>query len=124
MLGAILTLAFVLVFNFFLFRIVQTDPIASLFRGRNIPTERLDELRRSFGLDQPMGTQFVYYLRETGQLNLGISYQSRQPVWNEIVSRAPATVALVGISAVLSAVLGTLAGISAAGGATPPATTR
>ena len=32
-----------------------------------------------------MGTQFVYYLRETGQLNLGMSYQSRQPVWNEIV---------------------------------------
>lgn len=114
MLGSLLTLVFVLVFNFVLFRIVETDPVGSLFRGRNIPAERLDELRASFGLDEPLATQFVLYIRETLQLNLGISYQSRQPVWNEIVSRAPATVALVGISAVLSAVIGTLAGIAAA----------
>jgi len=35
-------------------------------------------------------------------------------VWNEIVSRIPATAALVGVSAVLSAVIGTLGGIVAA----------
>ncbi len=114
MLGSVLTLVFVLVFNFFLFRVVQTDPIGSLFRGRNIPAERLEELRASFGLDQPMGTQFAYYLRETAQLNFGISYQSRQPVWDEIQSRIPATLALVGISAVLSATIGTVGGIIAA----------
>jgi peptide/nickel transport system permease protein len=113
-LGSLLTLVFVLVFNFFLFRVVQTDPIGSLFRGRNVPQQTIDDLRASFGLDQPIGTQFVYYLRETAQLNLGISYQSRQPVWNEIVSAVPATVVLVGVSALLSAVLGTLGGIIAA----------
>lgn len=112
--GSLLTLAFVLVFNFVLFRIVQTDPVGSLFRGRNIPAERLDELRRQFGLDQPLGTQFLLYIKETAQLNLGISYQSRQPVWNEIQSRIPATLALVGTSAVLSAVIGTIGGIVAA----------
>jgi peptide/nickel transport system permease protein len=47
-------------------------------------------------------------------LNLGLSYQSRQPVWDEIVSKIPATLALVGISAVLSAIIGTLLGIAAA----------
>lgn len=114
MLGSLLTLAFVLVFNFVLFRVVETDPVGSLFRGRNIPAERLEELRQSFGLDQPIGTQFVLYVRETAQLNLGISYQSRQPVWNEIQSRIPATLALVGSAAVLSAVIGTLGGIVAA----------
>jgi len=113
-LGSVLTLVFVLVFNFFLFRVVQTDPIGSLFRGRNIPAERLEELRASFGLDQPMSTQFVYYLRETAQLNFGISYQSRRPVWDEIQSRIPATLALVGISSLLSAVIGTIGGIIAA----------
>lgn len=114
MAGSLLTLVFVLVFNFLLFRVVQTDPVGSLFRGRNIPAERLEELRRQFGLDQPLATQFVLYLKETAQLNLGISYQSRQPVWNEIQSRIPATVALVGTSAVLSAVIGTIGGIVAA----------
>ena len=114
MLGSLLTLVFVLVFNFFLFRVVQTDPIGSLFRGRNVPQETLDNLRVAFGLDQPIGTQFLLYLRETAQLNFGISYQTRQPVWNEIVAAIPATVALVGVSAILSAVIGTIGGIIAA----------
>ncbi len=113
-LGSVVTLVFVLVFNFFLFRVVQADPIASLFRGRNVPQQTIDDLRTSFGLDEPALTQFAYYLRETAQLNLGISYQSRQPVWGEITSAVPATVALVGISAVLSAVIGTTLGIVAA----------
>jgi len=112
--GALVTLGFVLVFNFFLFRVVQTDPVATLFRGRNIPQERLDQLRAEFGLDKPLGGQFVDYLQQTAQLNLGLSYQSRQPVWNEIKSKIPATVALVGTSAVLSAVIGTALGVAAA----------
>ncbi|HET7846383.1 MAG TPA: ABC transporter permease, partial [Acidimicrobiia bacterium] len=114
MLGALLTLVFVLVFNFFLFRIVQKDPIGSMFRGRNVPAETIANLRTAFGLDQPLSTQFVLYLKETIQLNLGISYQTRQPVWDEIVTAIPPTVALVGISAVLSAVIGTLGGVIAA----------
>lgn len=113
-LGSILTLAFVLAFNFFLFRVVQTDPIGSLFRGRNVPAEKIADLREKFGLDEPIGTQFVFYVRETAQLNLGISYQSRQPVWDEIARRIPATVVLVGVSAILSAVIGTVGGIVAA----------
>ncbi len=114
MLGSLLTLVFVLVFNFFLFRVVQADPIASLFRGRNVPQQTIDDLRTSFGLDQSLGTQFVYFVRETAQLNFGVSYQSRQPVWNEISAAIPATVALVGVSAILSAVIGTIGGIVAA----------
>ncbi|HET9204202.1 MAG TPA: ABC transporter permease, partial [Acidimicrobiia bacterium] len=114
LLGSALTLVFVLVFNFFLFRVVQTDPIGSLFRGRNVPQSTIDNLRVAFGLDQPIGTQFLYYLRETAQLNFGLSYQSRQPVWDEIVRAIPATLALVGISSILSAVIGTFGGIVAA----------
>jgi peptide/nickel transport system permease protein len=113
-LGSFVTLVFVLVFNFFLFRVVQKDPIGSLFRGRNVPAEVIDELRRSFGLDESLGTQFVYYLRETIQLHFGVSYQTRQPVWEEIAAAIPATVALVGVSAVLSTVIGTVGGIVAA----------
>ncbi len=113
-LGSVLTLVFVLIFNFFLFRIVQKDPIGSLFRGRNIPQETIEKLREAFGLDEPVLTQFFYYVRETIQGNLGISYQSRQPVWDEIVSAIPETVLLVGTSAILSAVIGTVMGIVAA----------
>jgi len=103
----------VVCFNFFLFRVVPTDPLAHMFRGRSISREAQDALRVAFGLDQPIGTQFLYYLRETFTGNLGISYHSRQPVWDEIVERMPATLALLGTSWLLAALIGTLGGIIA-----------
>ena len=114
MLGSLLTLLFVVAFNFFLFRVVQSDPVATLFRGRNISDETRAELEREFGLDKSTSEQFVLYLRETAQLNLGVSYQSQRAVWQEISEAIPNTVILVGTSAVLSAVIGTVAGIVAA----------
>jgi peptide/nickel transport system permease protein len=113
-LGSISTLLFVVVFNFFLFRILQDDPVGSLFRGSRVPQSKLDELRSQFGLDEPLPTQFVLYLRETAQLNFGLSYQTRQPVWDEIQSKIWPTVLLVGVSAILAAVLGIVGGFIAA----------
>jgi peptide/nickel transport system permease protein len=110
----LLTLLFVVAFNFFLFRVVQSDPVATLFRGRNISNETRAELEREFGLDKSTSEQFLLYLRETAQLNLGVSYQSQRAVWQEISEAIPNTVILVGTSAVLSAVIGTVAGIVAA----------
>jgi peptide/nickel transport system permease protein len=113
-LGSLVTLLFVVCFNFFLFRIVDSDPVANLFRGRNLSESQKAELTRQFGLDKSTGGQFVDYLKQTAQLNLGRSYTTNQPVWDEIKRDAPPTIALVGVSAVLSAVLGVLLGIAAA----------
>lgn len=113
-LGSISTLIFVLIVNFFLFRIVQTDPVGSLFRGSRVPQAKLDELREQFGLEDSLPRQFVLYLRETAQLNFGLSYQTRQPVWDEIQSKIWPTVLLVGVSAILSALFGIVGGFIAA----------
>jgi peptide/nickel transport system permease protein len=114
MLGAVATLVFVLVFNFFLFRVVQADPVANLFRGRNLTDQQRIQLTQQFGLDGSKGHQFVRYLEQTAKLNLGRSYTSNEPVASEIARRAWPTVALVGISTVLSTVFGVLIGIVAA----------
>jgi peptide/nickel transport system permease protein len=71
-------------------------------------------MRTDFGLDDSLAKQFVLYLRETAQLNFGFSYQSRQPVWDEITSKVWPTVLLVGVSAVLSALIGIFGGFVAA----------
>jgi peptide/nickel transport system permease protein len=113
-LGALATLAFVVVFNFFLFRVVESDPVANLFRGRNLTLEQRQELRHQFGLDGSKLDQFGAYLRQTAQLNLGRSYISNEPVSEEIWSRAWPTIALVGISTLLSTVFGIMMGIAAA----------
>lgn len=113
-LGALGTLAFVVVFNFFLFRVVESDPVANLYRGRNLSQEQREELRREFGLDGSQAEQFARYVVQTAQLNLGRSYVSNEPVASEIARRAWPTVALVGVSALLSALIGILIGIVAA----------
>jgi peptide/nickel transport system permease protein len=113
-LGSLVTLLFVICFNFFLFRVVEGDPVANLYRGRNLSEHQRETLTKQFGLDKSKGEQFVSYLKETATLNLGRSYTSNQPVWGEIKRKAGPTIALVGISAVLSAVFGTLLGIASA----------
>jgi peptide/nickel transport system permease protein len=113
-LGSLATLAFVVVFNFFLFRVVESDPVANLFRGRNLSQSQRTELTKEFGLDGSLGTQFVRYLGQTAQLNLGRSYTDNQPVASTIWRKAGPTVALVGVSTLLSTVFGVLLGIVAA----------
>jgi peptide/nickel transport system permease protein len=112
-LGALGTLAFVLVFNFFLFRVVESNPVATLYRGRNLTDSQRDELTRQFGLDGSKLEQFWRYLEQTVQLNLGRSYATNQPVVDEIWAAAPQTIALVGTATLLSMVFGILMGISA-----------
>ena len=113
-LGALATLAFVITFNFFLFRIVEGDPVANLFRGRNLSQSQRAELQKQFGLDGSTGTQFVRYVEQTAQLNLGRSYSTNQSVASEIWDKAGPTIALVGFSTLLSTVFGVLLGIAAA----------
>jgi peptide/nickel transport system permease protein len=113
-LASLATLAFVVVFNFFLFRVIEGDPVANLFRGRNLTDSQRAQLNRQFGLDGSLGKQFVAYVRQTAGLNLGRTYTNNQPVASEIARKAGPTIALVGVSTLLSAIFGVLAGIVAA----------
>jgi peptide/nickel transport system permease protein len=113
-LAALMSLVFVLALNFFLFRVVKTDPVASLFRGRNVSQAAKQKLRAEFGLDKSLAGQFVSYVEQTVQGNLGISYQSRRPVTTEIGEKIWPTILLVGTATVLSTVIGVFAGIRAA----------
>jgi peptide/nickel transport system permease protein len=113
-LGSLATLLFVLCFNFFLFRVVESDPVATLFRGRNLTQQQRAELQKEFGLNGSKAEQFGRYLQQTAQLNLGRSYISNEPVSKQIWERAWPTIALVGVSTLLSAVFGVLIGIAAA----------
>ena len=88
--------------------------------GRELPRLQPDlqtqraKLTEEFGLDKSTGAQFVAYLKETATLNLGRSYIDQPvPVWEEIKDKAGPTIALVGVSAVLSGVFGML-GVAAA----------
>ena len=114
LLGALLSLAFVLVFNFFLFRVLPGDPAKSLTRNRLVPAEQVQVLRESFGLDKPLPQQFVTYVKDTLSGDLGISYKFRRPVSEVIAERIWPTVLLLGLSTLLSTAIGLWVGIRGA----------
>ncbi len=111
--AAALTLAFVLVFNFFLFR-VMGDPTAQLARLPNASPEEIDKLQAQYGLDKPVLGQFTDYVGDTLRLDLGISQRSREPVWDEIKRALPWTLLLVGTGTLLATLIGSWLGVVAA----------
>lgn len=108
---SLLTLIFVLTANFFLFRILPGDPLALLARSQRLSPAALAQQRVTFGLDQPLLSQYLTYLRETLTGNLGVSIISGQDVAGLVASRIWPTVLLVGIGTAIAAVIGVLAGI-------------
>lgn len=114
LLGSLASLAFILVFNFFLFRVLPGDPAKSLTRNRLVPAEQVAELRKSFGLDKPLLEQFWLYLGNTLSGDLGISYKFRQPVTSVIADRLWPTLVLVGTGTLLATVVGLRIGIRSA----------
>jgi peptide/nickel transport system permease protein len=112
--GSIVTLFVVLVFNFFLFRIVKSDPVGSFLRGKNVPPEVKARLRHQFGLDKSKWEQFWLYMRQTLSGNLGTSFKAGRPVTYEIGNAIWPTIWLVGLSTLLSTIIGLLLGIKSA----------
>ena len=92
------TLMFVLVFNFFLFRIAG-DPIKDLIRGNPHLTEQgRERLIKQRGLRDSYITQFRIYVDEVLHGDLGTSFQTNQPVCTMIRAALPNTLILVGTS--------------------------
>ncbi len=112
--GAVASLFFVLVVNFFLFRVLPGDPARSLTRGRVVSKEQLDAFSAQYGLDQPLPQQFLTFLTNTLQGDLGVSIRYNVPVSELILDRMWPTIALVGVSTLLATVVGVYLGMVSA----------
>ena len=99
----------VIVLNFLLIHLAPGD-VAIILAGDAADPAYLATIRTRYGLDLPFHDQLWRYLVQVGSGDLGISFRSREPVFNEIMSRVPATLLLVGTSLLLSVVLGTWIG--------------
>jgi peptide/nickel transport system permease protein len=110
---AIVLLLMVLLFNFFLFRVVDRDPLAR-YRGRSkLSQEQRAAIIKRFGLDGSKWDQFVNYISRTLRGDFGRSFDSTKPVSTEILDSLPNTLLLVGISTVLTVGIGVWIGIRA-----------
>jgi peptide/nickel transport system permease protein len=114
LLGALGSLVFVLVVNFFLFRVLPGDPARTLGRGKFKTEAQLEEFRATYGLDQPLPQQFLTFLKNTLTGDLGISLRYRVPVADLIVDRMWPTLLLVGTSILLASLIGVYLGMVSA----------
>jgi len=127
---AFVTLAVVIVFNFFLFRILPGDPIKLIIHSPRMTREAQEQIRAQFGLDKPvwfdqerfqegdilgaLDTQFTAYIRQLARGNLGISFASRMDVGELLAKRVWRTVVLLVIGEIMAIVLGMGLGLVAA----------
>jgi peptide/nickel transport system permease protein len=76
-LQALLTLAFVMAFNFFLFRMIRGDAEELLLQGTTeFDPPNIEQVTQDLGLDKPLPQQFLIYVQDTLTLNFGDSFSS------------------------------------------------
>ncbi len=131
---ALATVFFVLVLNFFLFRVLPGDPARAGLADPRLTEQTVALLHARFGLDEPvingieslhplrfggwttnpLDTQFVRYLTHLARGDLGVSYHSSRPVAELLGERLVNTLVLLAGGQILALVLGVLLGALAA----------
>ncbi len=127
---ALATLIVVIIFNFFLFRILPGDPVKMIVHSPRMTREAQERIEQQFGLHKPIwfdgerfsdgdvigafDTQFSAYVHNLVRGNMGISFTSRRDVFEVIKGRIWRTVVLLALGEVLAIVIGIALGLLAA----------
>ncbi len=131
---AIITIIFIIILNFFLFRVLPGDPVRAGVRDPRLKKEAIEAIRVRFGLDKPvincfetlnpiklgsctvnpLDTQFFIYVRNLFHGELGISFHTNRPVRDILIERLWNTLLLIGTGQILAIILGVAFGIFAA----------
>src|SRR5487761_1311813 len=88
---------------FFLIHLVPGDPVEQML-GEGATASDIAALRHTYGLDVPLGRQYLHYWNGVLHGNLGQSLRFNLPVTRLVLSRYPYTLQLA-IPAILLAIL-------------------
>ena len=95
-------------------RLLPGDPIIVMAGERGVSPERYAELVKQFGFDRPLITQYGDYLWGVVHGNLGQSFVTKKPVWDEFFALFPATLELSLCAMIFAVALVLPAGVIAA----------
>ena len=98
---------------FSLIHLVPGDPAQAML-GDGAAPQDIAELRTSLGLDQPLLTQYLTFLRRAVTGDLGRSFRTGQPVTTMIFERMPATAELAFAAMLVAIVVAIPLGVVAA----------
>jgi peptide/nickel transport system permease protein len=107
------TLLLVAVMVFFLVRMIPGDP-ALLILGDDASAEEIAGLRANLGLDQPVPLQFLYWLGNVIQGDLGHSISNGAPVLPLMLDRFQVSATIVLVAVGLATLIAIPAGLIAA----------
>ncbi len=109
----VITLIGVSILVFLMMHLIPGDPVTYIL-GDYASEEAIVEMKKTLGLDQPLFIQYIDYIKNVLQGNLGTSYITGLTVGEEIMARFPITVQLALYSLIIGSVIGILMGILAA----------
>jgi peptide/nickel transport system permease protein len=110
---AIPVLIGVSVIAFLILRLAPGDPV-QLMLPSHATRDEIEALRASLGLDRPLATQYLLWVSQVLQGNLGKSLFTSGPVLDELLERFPNTLVLAVAAIGLAIALGMPLGIVAA----------
>jgi len=112
---AIPALLGVLIITFLLMRAVPGDVVTQLvgLEG-NVTEERMDEMRRMFGLDLPVHVQFGQWMGAALKGDLGSSLRTGRPILTDLALRFPVTLELTFLSLLVALIIAIPLGVIAA----------
>jgi len=98
--------------NFIIFDVMPGSPLQTFIQpGRIRDPSQLEALKKMFGLDKPAYVRYLIYMKNMLTFNLGISFQSQKLITDEISERLLNTFLLVGLSTIISIILGIIIGV-------------
>ena len=103
----------VAVLVFLMLRLTPSDP-AAIIAGDNATSEQVAEIRKNLGLDRPILTQFVIWMRKTLQGDFGESFYFKKQVTELILDRVEPTLSLALVTIVLAVLVAVPLGVVAA----------
>ena len=104
----------IVIATFLIIHLVPGDPIQALVGDFPTPPGYAEQVRKDFGLDQPLATQLWRYLVNLSQGNLGFSFSNRQPVLNLVLDRAQYTLLIMIPALTVASLLGVIMALAAA----------
>ena len=115
LLTAVVTLFGMSVLIFVLLRLVPGDIVDIIFSSAGfVNPAAKTELARELGLDRPVPLQYVAWLEQIAEGDLGKSYRYDVPAWQIVKPRIPVTLELALMSILIAVVLGVFTGVLSA----------
>ena len=112
--GAAIILILVLSAIIFLLQAVSPGDPVKAYLGNNASPSAVAAERQKLGLNDPLPLQYVHFIVNLVQGNLGMSYRTHRTVVADLESFLPATVELVATAFILALILGILFAVSGA----------